>query len=441
MADVTIDASVGPDPEFEGLNLGPHWKTDQIGYRFGIDSNLDAVYWKTADGGQTWAAAVTVLTTGESTDGYIGVTCWFDKETTGDSGTLIHVWGQDQHSKRVRYRNLDISSDTLGTEVTVATVTNFRHGYSYSENNWFSKGPLSGTKAVGGNLAVAFWDCTVTGPPPTLVWKFYRSTDGGATWSSKDASWGLTTSTQDTQLQLLPASDTDTQDLAVITLSDDFGVGTAALSVWLYDDSANSWGHQTSIVTLNSAGGDWADMVWFGDVALRHSDGKAILVAFKYSDYSSPATNELYVYELTLTAAAIAATAKTSVITATANAMGSAIHIDQATNNLRAMYIKGGTWFSSTDVYYKLSTDGGSTWGAETKLNTTAHNIQHVTAGHSVKSGSSGRFMPSWADIGNLDILTNYGTSVAFTVASAVSDVPPVVTASQRINRNTLLRL
>lgn len=399
MADVTIDASTVAHHYTAAQGDLVVWKTDQVGYVLFISSGRKVQYRKTTDGGATYGSAVSILDTGETTNGYQTMAAWFDQSTTGDSGTKVHVVGLDKNNARVRYRSLDVSSDTLGTEVSVVTgLTEDTSGFA----NDYIRSYLSIAKARGGNLMVF-------GHTGNTVF-MYRSTDGGSTWASKSTSIWDAGLEQD--WMLVPAADTDANDLAAFIRDDN----TDTIYFYLYDDSADSWDGGTTVGAFMPTG-DWYDDGWSMDVVIRHSDGKAIVA---WWNDENNAIADLLCSECVLTAAGKTATAKTNVVGNLGASGECALFIDQATGNLYAAYLKGGTWQSSVDVLYKKSTDGGSTWGTETQLNTTSHDIRRVWSGHSVKSGQSGRFMPIWPDQGADDMLSNAANSVAITIAGTV---------------------
>ena len=100
MADVAIatDHSATPAQTFYYGNRTLAWTTEDIGYQIYIDANADLVYKKTTDGGANWGSAVAVRT------GTVVAAClWFDKWTSGNTGTTIHMWyidtGTDDHNE------------------------------------------------------------------------------------------------------------------------------------------------------------------------------------------------------------------------------------------------------------------------------------------------------------------------------------------------------
>lgn len=400
MADVTIDAGIRAKHYTRGTGALKFCTGSSVQYQILLSPNNVVGYRKSTDDGVTWGSFVPILDTGETTNGFRVYGACFDQETAGDSGTKIHVVGRDKQNGRHRYRSLDTASDTLGTETTVSTTATADD----THDDYNAVGTVQVIKTRGGNLAFFYHGSTHD---------HRKSTDGGATWSSA-LNMGFDFNSSDDQVFLVPANDTDANDYAAFVQNDGFGGGTAdSIKFFLYDDSANTWDAGTTVGSTVS--GDWSDDIWCMYVVIRHSDGKAICA---WWNDTNTATADFKCSECVLTSAGKTSSAKTDVVSNTTAAGEPGLFIDQATGDIYAIYLRGGTWHSSVDVYYKKSTDGGSTWGTETKLNTTAHDTRRVYSGNSIKSGQTGRFMPSWVDDGSNDLLTNNGTSVSIGSAS-----------------------
>lgn len=398
MADVTINAAVFTTVE-HNFEYGPFWTSDTVGYVFFVPLvTADKVqYSKTTDGGATWGAGVDIVDVADNELFRFHV--WFDKNTPGDSGTKIHVvyqcWGNDS----IRYRSLDTASDTLGTEVTIAT------GITYTPNtaSWVACN-ISITKAKGGNLYVSFG-----GNTDVLI---YRSTDAGVNWTARTA---VGEGAIDVVL-LMPANTSDTQDICAIF--DD--VSANAISVKVYDDSANTWG-ETAIAAM-------VDNLLVNNFAasVRHSDGHVLLAFWNAYDTT---TADLQTYDITVAtvgAGNATVTAKTNVVTDSPESAQCCVFIDQATDDVYIGYLKGGTWTATVGVFYKLSTDDMGTWGSEVTYDEGADDdYRQLSSGLGVKSGQAGRFYIVWNDDDDNDLFGNKVNSIAITVSAGTKAPPP----------------
>jgi hypothetical protein len=403
MADVTINSALTATNPYTRLPVrhGPVWVSDTTGYVFLINSGKKVQYQKSTDSGQTWGSAVSVLDTGETTNGYIAASIWFDKWTAGDTGTKIHVVGNDYNGDLLRYRALDTADDSLGTEVTAHSIG----GGQTDTAEYSGHGFCSVTKARGGNLFAGFQN------NGGGLHAMARSTDGGANWADRTSPFEATGD----QYMLIPANDTDNQDIACIY----YDTSANTLSFKLHDDSGNTWGTETSIDTGIAAGR--ATSFWGFDVAVRASDGKAIVV---YNNQENNAASDIKAAVCTLTAAGAAVAGLTNILTDTGATGECCIYIDGNTDDLYVAYIKGGTYDADVSTFYKLSTDDGSTWGTETAISETVDDLRMISAGGICPSGASGRFEPSWVNDDLDDLVSNYANSVAITTGGGGGTTP-----------------
>jgi hypothetical protein len=107
---VIIDGSVSTTATehlFSGSQLV--FVSDQVGYKFYVDSTGVCVYSKTINGGTSWGAAVTV----DSQTDCTSIVVWYDRWTPGDSGDFIHISTMDIGNDDLWYNRLDTTSDTL----------------------------------------------------------------------------------------------------------------------------------------------------------------------------------------------------------------------------------------------------------------------------------------------------------------------------------------
>jgi hypothetical protein len=83
--------------------------SDQVGYTFYRDVTGQCVYSKTTNGGNSWSAAVLV----DAQIDCIRISVWYDRWTPGDTtGTNIHIATLDTSDDDIFYNRLDTVSDT-----------------------------------------------------------------------------------------------------------------------------------------------------------------------------------------------------------------------------------------------------------------------------------------------------------------------------------------
>jgi hypothetical protein len=343
-ADVTVQ-SVVADSFRAGTQQSPIIKSaDGVLWQFFISqTDSDLYYVRSANNGLTWESPVPINT------GTVCLTAiWPEWETPGDSGTKIHIWIMETDADDISYYNLDTATSTLSTVVVVAALTS---GLSNNANTM-----ISGTKARGGNLYVAFDidSGTETG--------FYRSVDAGANWTNRT---DVNEATSDYYL-LAPGFALDNQDVLCIY----WDRSASELSRKIYDDSANTWaetsiaGSMTSIAT--------STCVPQFSITVDAVNSKVILIAWSNRDTASARLRAWKIDESAITALTDVVSSSTD------DQMMCAIGLATDTATLYAFY--GGktdgseTAGTSINIYYKASTDVGSTWGAETIVSDLPHN-------------------------------------------------------------------
>jgi hypothetical protein len=385
MADTTVDTTVDPNLNIRVQESGPVWTDASTGYIIYEDDAFDVVYQKTANGGATWGSPVTVHT------GTVArLSIWFDKWTTGDAGTKIHIAYVDGGSEDVFYRDLDTSGDTLGTARTVFA------GVSFVFGGWTS-GTVSITKSRGGYLYVGFWG-DAGGENG-----FFRSTDAGVNWTSRAA---LADDDSVDAILLRPSNEADDQDIWCIY----WDRSADEISLKTYDDSGNSWS-ETSVET------SMADAVNYHTMAasIRQSDGHLILAAWSELDAT---TADLMVWDINGSGSI---TAKTDVVTNLAESSQVSVFINQQNDDIYIAYLKGGTWESTVDVMYKKSTDGGASWGAEQAYSeAAADDLRLVTSGLGV-GDDGGIFQPVWFNDDLDDLFVNLVNDVVISAAGVTT--------------------
>lgn len=372
------------------------WTSKLIGYYLTRSATLYNIrVHKTIDGGATWTLLATLAIGATGT--FESFSIWFDQWTPGDTGTRIHIAWQGSTSAGTTYDGLWYGYfDTATDTGTIAAV----RMDSTTVDNAPNMNHIGITKAKGGYLYAALSSNIVTGS----VLLFYRSIDAGVTWTAR-TTFLEEAYPYDDMFVLVPGNEADTNDIYAGYLD----VSADALSLKVYDDSANTWA-ETSIdaVGFTVAGsGETGTML---SAAVRHSDGHMILIA---CTYINNAAGDLRVYDINGSGSIVA---KTDVQT-NHLIQGIALTIDQNTDDLYVAYGDSTNGATLVDIYYKKSSDGGVTWGSAVQFNVTAGPWRDVGSALSIGS-SEGRFMPIFYNGVSFDTYTNEDNALDLLVAA-----------------------
>jgi hypothetical protein len=303
------------------------------------DSGSDVMYKKSTDGGLSWGTAVSVFT-GTT----VALSIWYDR-WSNIAADRIHMAYTESGGSDTLYRTLNTADDSLSTQTTIFAGASQASGKC-----------LSISRAVGGNVyCKTMIDAGAEGG-------FYRLLNANVPNGAWDAARTVdeTLATTD-QMILLPDFDAaDNQDMLAIF----WDASADEVSRKLYDDSGNSWS-ETSIATSMV---DQVATTAFPHFAVAPdiSNTNHILVAWSGVD-----TLNADLRCWTVDSGAI--TAKTDVVTNSTDDQGlCAVTLDLNTGWWYVFYAGitsgGETYSTALNIYYKVSKDQGSTWGAETKL-------------------------------------------------------------------------
>lgn len=329
MADVTIDGTISTSTS-RGLRSLVFTDANN-GYQFYIDGDSDFKYSKTTDGGATWGAAVSV---GSGT--VLAFDVWYDQWTPGDSGTLIHLAWFGTTLDDVLYRSLDVSDDSLSASAVVIQAGATAAGAVGAH--------CSITKSRGGNLYVTWMlDAGVE-------FGLKKSTDGGANWSA-----GLTgfNEANGDWTMLFPGNAADANDIWGLFLD----VSANALTLKVYDDSANSISESATIATVVENTSDLTAQYPFSG-SIRHSDGHLIASVVTERD---TATADHRVFDIN---GAGSITELTPIFSDLDDMYYPSVFIDQNTEDIYVAYNGAGveTLGTATHTRYAKSVDGGANW-------------------------------------------------------------------------------
>lgn len=380
-------------------------------YAFYIDSDNDAVYQKSTDGGASWGGTGTDI----SALTYQGIAVWYDRWTPGDTGNYIHIAMIETDAgtpDRIWYSRFDTTDDSFSTIVDASGAAN---GVLAALND------VTITKGTNGDLYVGTVDATA----PTAGANFVEKCDviddcttaGG--WDAAGSTNPWDNAGGDTDgvhsLILLPLSDTTAHDSGDIMLVS-YDVGGSVVEYKVYDESANTWG--TNFATIESATdnttyphalGGAADLTT-GDLYITYvqtpgTANTSEVRAWKYSDGWSQLTDP---WPDTTDGASIILDAN--------------IGIDANTSDLYIAYIRAAATAAANDVYYIVSTDDGSSWGSEQLL---SDGTDGDHRGISLNATSDERLYAVWYDPTPDDI---FGGLIADLTPSAGSSAPTVTT-------------
>lgn len=367
------------------------WTGPLTCYVFYVEnSDDDLEYRKTTDGGLTWTAGATPVKI--RTGALKRFDIYYDRWTKDDTGRIIHIASLDSASDDVQYNSLDTSDDSLGAGVVIANSS------TATGDNRNITG-IAITKARGnGFLYVQYWS-------QSTDHDFYQSDDGGLIWNLKaDGADGNAVD----EVQLLYGNEADTDDIWMIY----WDRSASEITLKVYDFSLDSWSE-----TLISAGMIAHVQHLGNNAAMRHSDNHAILMAFNNYD---AATADQKVWDI---ASAASITAKTDVITNSAETYYPCIMINQQDDTLYAGYLRGGVLNSSVDAYFKKSTDGGDTWEVEEPYSEDAADDNRFLAGGISVGSDGGKFQPVWFNDDLDDLFTNVNNGVS--IPAVVSPSTP----------------
>jgi len=361
MADKVVDAeSVIAVHESQGL-WGPYWIDTLKGAVIYLRS-FDLYLGYTDDGGATWSN--TLMEAG--TERQLAV--WFDRETPGDTGTLLHLAWLNTEDSDVRYVNVDIDDATVGTIRDVDT------GVTVGGTNTSNR--IAITKTVSGNLICAF-------STPTEI-ECYKSDDLFAT-AGTDIADPYETTTEEDWLLLYPADTADENDACGIF----WDRSADAISIKMYDDSADTW-TETAISSSMNDNQTYINM----DAALRQSDSHILLAAHTSWDNNG---DDLKTWDLTPDSIATpTVTAKTNIFTNQNESAQAAVMINQQNDEVYVAYLKGGTWQSETDVVFHKSDDGMANWGSEQAYSEAAADDNRNLSGGRTVGDDGGRIQWAW---------------------------------------------
>jgi hypothetical protein len=385
MADTTVYSSIiGTLDESNNL-WGPYWTDKDTGTVVFISSGNEAFQRRTVDGGSSWSGQAIIF------DGTImNVACWYDQETPGDSGTILHVVTLDTGGA-CKYRTVNISTGVRGTQRTV--VSGLTVSSTKSENR------IAITKTVSGNIIVAYSTQSEIG--------CLKSDDLFATAGTSIAD-PFETPTEEDWLLLYPANTGDDNDACGIF----WDRSANKISIKMYDDSEDDWTETENALDRHD------NLTYINmDGAVRHSDRKIMFVSHTDPD---TVVDVLVASVINPNSIDSPSFPNTSLIyNSQAESAQCSVLINQQNDDVYVAYLKGGTWLSEMDIVFHKSDDGMSTWGSEQAYNETTDDNRLVHGGRTI-GDSGGRVQWSWYNDDLADIFVNLVNDIEISAVSGV---------------------
>lgn len=356
-AETSIDAAVAATTRqiFNGSQTV--FTSDQVGYKFYVDSGGQCVYSKTVNAGAAWAAAVQI----DSNTACFGVAVWYDKWTPGDAGNNIHILTMG--AAALFYNRLDTTTDTrLLTATPVNAVSN--SGQTGTLLTGSNTGSI--TKGTDGTIYMTTDDNT-----DSYVVECSATCQTATNWTE--------TGTSPLPLQpyfsvMMPLANGD-----ILLINRDITNDDILSKVW--SNGAGTWSASWTTIDANAL-----EAVGYGSqfsAALNIRTGDVYLAYIDMSTTGAFGGNNDSIKTAVYSSATW--TAKGNVVTnvtATPAALVDvAIGLNAYTGDVYVAYEGRTTAGTNTtgNVYWKSSTDGMTSWGAQSAaVNAAAGNIYGV---------------------------------------------------------------
>ena len=308
------------------------WTDTVTCYVFGLvdtGARQEPRYWKTVDGGRTWASGVSL-----DANNCGGLVIWYDGWSPGNTeGQYIHMaWVSS--IGQVIYRRLDTITDAVGTAANVGAIASVAIG-NLGVNHLTMTKNNGGSLLIGGVLSGAYVRGWYTG--------------SGTSWSSI-AEPGYPTPTGDpVQFAALPSRAGGTSYVVV----------TTEREAWYYDGPGDAWTQGTVDLAITWA--SESDLPSVG--ASAYQPAGTDVVGYVVANKASGGSDRLY-HEVVDTFATTPANPVTATHVGTKAAVASGYGVATASDWVRdESYLATSETYSS-DCYSYQSTDRGVSWDA-----------------------------------------------------------------------------
>jgi len=374
---VTIETTSNTlNTSFFGTSPNVVYISDQVGYSFFTNSASDMVYRKTTNGGTSWGSQVTLSSSAQ----YMKWAIWYDRWTPGDTtGTLVHLVMIVAATDDMYYMTLNTSGDST------SGVTNISSSPGPAFTNTFDRSNVvSITRATDGKLLAGVHDAGTSST--SWIVSCASTCTTASNWS--DTSSSLDTAAAD-QLILTPLL---SGQVMVIR----FDSSASDIQSMIYNGSA--WSGSWTNIDLNAFGNttETAHMSAVTDIKTGH-----VHLAY-VADNSTLGTNDDI---RTVTYNGSSWTAKTDVLTNDSKGLTDvSIALNENNGDIYVGYLAQTTpgTNTTTNVYWKKSSNTMSTWGSEQgAVNTSASYL----VGLSLNVSSNQRVYATWQDNTIADIM------------------------------------
>lgn len=345
-ADVLLALTAG-DLIFSGG--GTQYTVETAGgvfYQVFVNDNSDIAFRKSTDG-ITWGIQTTIFT-----GSTIALAVWYDR-WSGIAAGLIHCAYSESANDDTFYRTINVeSSDALSTETTIFAGLTSANG-----------GSLTLARSRGGNV---YCNTVIDAGVEGGFFKLLNANVPNGAWEAALAN--PETLANADKVILMPGWAADTHDMMAFF----WDASADELSRYLYDDSANTWGETSIAASMVDAGA--STNFPHSAAAVDITNSRNLLVAWSAVDTLNADLRCWHVTESAITEV-------TNVVLNSTDDQGlCAIGIDTVTEDWYVFYAGKSdgseTFDTAVNVYYKVSTDDGVTWGAETQLTTQVWEVE-----------------------------------------------------------------
>lgn len=386
---VAIDTSISASIErHDGAAPDTVFTTDQIGYVFYADGDNSCVYRKTTNAGATWGTSVQV-----SPANCRHVSVWYDQWTPGDnSGSNIYIITTDGTINALRYNRLDTSTDTLQQGANPIDISSPKTNTFTNHDNYPSI-----SKGTDGALYAGVFDSDAGDQSYVLRCTTTCGTAGN--WTDSLAGLMNTGGAKNFGLLIQPLANGDM--IAIVNDTDNQDMISK-----VYHSGTNSWDAGWTTIDANAG----SDNLYAGTGLSAVVDKQTNNVYLAYTADALNIGNGDDDFRTAIYSGG-SWSARTPIINndPTRGLVTPYLFFDRNSGNVYAAYIARTTPATPTsaNIYWKLSTDGMNSWGAEQgPINSAASDLR----GLHFNITSNQRAYLTWMDV---SAATLYGDTIA----------------------------